>query len=133
MRWARLTARATWKKPKRMRDQYREKMTRSRTRSPLSFGNHNQLAAKPTALSKPEAMKANCHPPQSASTATAGTLTTDANIPTARIEPTARARLSGEMTSEIAPTKVGGAFQRPVRPRPGAPAAFRNWGRRQTR
>ena len=108
-----MTVRATWKKPRRKRDQYREKITRSRTRSLLSLGSHTQLATKPVALSRPETMKANCQPPQSANTATAGTLTTDASIPTARIEPTALARFSGEMTSEIAPTKVGGSVPAP--------------------
>ena len=88
-------------------------MTRSRTLSPLSLGNHSQAATRPVALSKPEAINANCHPPQSASTATAGTLTTDASCPTASSEPTVRARLSGEMTSEIAPTKVGGSVPPP--------------------
>ena len=56
------------------------------------------------------------HPPVS-STATAGTLTTVAIMPTARSAPTARARLSGEITSDIAPTRVGGNIPppRPVR------------------
>ncbi len=108
-----MTVRATWKKPRRMRDQYRENMTRSRTRSPLSFGSHNQQANRPVALSEPETMKANCHPLKWADKATPGTPTTDASIPTARSEPIARARLSGEITSEIAPTKVGGNVPAP--------------------
>ena len=113
MRWARLTVRATWKKPRTIRDQYLEKMAMSRTRSLLSLGNNNQLTTRPNALSKPEAMKVNRHPPQSASTATAGTLITDASMTTASRAPTAQARLSGDMTSEIAPTKLGGNVPAP--------------------
>ena len=57
-------------------DQGRENMTRSRTRSPRSRDSHNQLATRPEALSKPATMKANRHPPQSASTATASSALT---------------------------------------------------------
>ena len=64
-------------------------------------------------------MKANRQPPRPASPRANGTLTAEVNMPMARRELTACARLSGEMTSDNTPTDVGGSIPaaRPVNTR----------------
>ena len=115
MRCVILTAMATRKNRKDSSDQYLEKNAQLWTRVPARRGNQSQFVRNTDARNRPETMKANRQPFQSANKATIGTETAEVSALMASRAPIAWARLAGEITSDTAAAALGGSIP-PARP-----------------